>query len=153
MMNVTRNALRKTVPTDWPLRLSPNNELRAFGCFFTEQTSRLEDQDHDQQCEHYRFGPAWVDDAVGDRGREADDHPAQERALDVADATHHGGGETVQTVAEALEVPGRVVVQAVDGAGSAGHGTADQKRQGDGQVDVDAHHRRRGTVLRGSAHG
>src|SRR5207245_6620733 len=128
MMNVTRNALRKTVPTDWRLRLSPNNELRAFGCFFTEQTSRLEDQDHHEQCEDYRFGPAWVDDAVGDRRRETDDHPAQESALDVADATHHGGGETVRAVAEALEVQGGVVLQPVVMSGCAAMGAADQKR-------------------------
>src|SRR5919202_5273532 len=110
MMNVTRNALRKTDPTDCPLRLSPKNGLGAFGCFFTKYSSRFEDQDHDQQCEDHGFGPAGVDDAVGNRRGHADEHAAQEGALDVADAAHHGGGEAVQTVAEALEEPGRVVV-------------------------------------------
>src|SRR5205085_5951388 len=132
MMNVTRNALRKTLPADCPLRLSPKNWLRAFGCFFTKDSSRLEDQDHDQQREHHRLGPARVDDTVGNGGRQADDHAAQEGALDVADAAHDGRGKAVQAIAEALEEPGRVVVQPVDRAGRAGHGATDQEREGDG---------------------
>src|SRR5919202_2196461 len=97
MMNVTRNALRKTLPTDCPLRLSPNNGLRAFGCFFTQYSSRFEDQDHDQQCKHHGFGPARVDDAVRNGRGHADEHASEEGALDVADAAHHRRGEGVQT--------------------------------------------------------
>src|ERR671936_768984 len=109
MMNVTRKALRSTLAVDWPLRRSANRELRPFGGFFTQQPSRFEDQDDDEQGEDDRLGPTRVDQRVRNRGDQTNEHSAQEGALDVADAAHDRRGKAVQTIAEALKEPGRVV--------------------------------------------
>ena len=51
---------------------------------------------------------------VARAGDDPDQHAAQEGALDVADAAQDRGGKAIQAAAEALEVPGRVVVEAED---------------------------------------
>src|ERR1700716_1865041 len=108
MMNVTRNALRNTVPADCPLRLIWNapSRLSTFGGLFSEQPRRPEDKDDNQQREHLRFGPARVPDPIGEGGHQPDQHAAEEGALNVADATHHGSCEAVQAIPKALEEPG-----------------------------------------------
>ena len=58
----------------------------------------------------------------------------------------------IRPALEALEVPDRRLVQRVDQAGGAGHHAAEQERQRDRRVDVDAHQARGLGVLRGRAH-
>src|SRR5689334_13353462 len=121
--NVTRKAFRKMVCGDWRRRAALGREvvcawavmqwlpwLCAFGGLFAEQTSRSENQDEHQQAEHDGLRPLWIEDAVGDRGDDADEHTAHKCALNVADPAHDRCRKGVQTRAEALKEPGRIVV-------------------------------------------
>ncbi len=59
----------------------------------------------------------------------------------------------MQPGGEALEVPDRRLEERVDQAARAGEHAADQEREADRRVDVDAHEARRVGLLRGRAHG
>src|SRR6266536_4983308 len=113
----------------------------SLGGRFAKQTGRLEDQRQDQHPEHDRLGPARIDQVITPGRDDADQQPADEGTVQVADPAEHGGGERQQAVAKALEVPDLGVVGAVDQAGRAGQRSTDQERQRDRLVDVDAHHR------------
>ena len=89
---------------------------------------------------------------VGDRLDHADDQAADHGALEVADAAHDRRGERDQAGGEALVELDRPVVERVDQARRAGQHAAEQERQRDRAVDVDAHQARGVHVLGGRAH-
>ena len=112
-------------------------------------------EDHDQDQDRRTRSPGSTpgrDAVVGDRLDDADHEAADDRALEVADAAHHGGGERDQAGREALVELDRAVVDRVDQPGRAGEHAAEQERQRDRAVDVDAHQPRGVRVLRGRAH-
>src|SRR5436309_2939931 len=74
---------------------------------FAEQTLWAQDHDHDQEPEDDGGGPLGSNSCVRDLLDTADDHPTEHRPADVANSTHHRGGEGDQTGFEALEVPDR----------------------------------------------
>ena len=111
-----------------------------------------EDHDDHQVDEDDRRRPVVADAVVGDALDDPDDQPAEHGAADVADAAHHRRGERVEAGREALEVPDRGLVERADQAGRARHQAAEQERQRDRRVDVDAHQPRGLRVLRGGAH-
>ena len=160
--NATRNALRRTAFGGSPGPL-PGAEARLRGrvhrrdharsVVLAEQAGRLEDQDQDQQAEDDRLGPARVD--AGSRRwprRSPISMPPRNAPVMLPMPPITAAVNAHQAAAEALEEPGGVVVEAVDQAGRAGQRAAEQERQRDRQVDVDAHHRRRLAVLGGRPH-
>ncbi len=118
-----------------------------------QQALRPEHEDQHEVAEHDRRRPLRADPVVGDLLDHADDQAAEDGALDVADAAHDGGGERDQAGGEAGEEPHVGLVQRVDEAGGAGHQAAEQERERDRRVHVDAHQARGLRVLRGGAHG
>src|SRR3954466_13043473 len=130
-------------------RTAPSSGLPRL---LAEQPLRLEDHDQDQVGEHDHGGPVAADPAVGELLDDPDDEAAEHRAAEVADAAHDGGGERDEAGAEALEEPHLRLVERVDEAGGARQQAAQQERERDRGVDVDAHEPRGLGVLSGRAH-
>ena len=107
-----------------------------------------EDREHDRG----RPGGAVVQSRLDGLLDDPDDQPADHRALEVADAAHDRGGEGDQAGGEALVELDGAVVERVDQARRAGQQAAEQERQPDRAVDVDAHQARGVRVLRRRAH-
>ena len=112
-----------------------------------------EHEDQHEVAEHDRRRPLRADPVVGDLLDDADDQAAEDGALEVADAAHDRRGERDQAGGEAGEEPHVGLVERVDQPRRAGHQAAEQEREGDRRVDVDAHQARGLRVLRGRAHG
>src|SRR6266540_2610083 len=83
----------------------------SFPRLLAEQALRLEDHDQDEDREHHRGRPDLPEVGIGDRLDDADDQPADDRALEVADAAHDRRGEGDQAGGEALVVLDRAVVE------------------------------------------
>ena len=82
---------------------------------------------------------------------QAEQQAADERAADVADAAEHRGGERLDAGQEADVEAGGLEEDHEEEAGGAGEDAAEQERERDDPVDVDAHELRRLGVLGGGA--
>ena len=82
----------------------------------------------------------------------AEDQPADDGAVDVADAAEDRGGERLQTGEEAHPEVDVGVAQPVRDARDGGEGGAEGERDHDDAVDVDAHQPRGVGVLRRGLH-
>src|SRR3954471_4079723 len=78
---------------------------------------------------------------------ETDDETAEHRAGDAPDPTDHSRGEALQSCDEAHVVVDLPENEPEDHTGRAGQRRADEEREGDHMVDVDAHHLRRLTIV------
>ena len=113
-----------------------------------------EDHDHDRGSRTPRLAPTRepLSIAIDRLLDDPDDQTPDHRALEVADAAHDRRSERDQAGGEALVELDRAVVERVDQAGRARQQAAEQERQRDRAVDVDAHQARGVGVLRGRAH-
>ena len=89
---------------------------------------------------------------AAERFDQPDQHAAQHRARDVADAAEHRRGEGAQPGGVADDEARVVVVEAEDQPGRAGERRAEEEGDDDDPVDIDAHHARRFLILRGRLH-
>src|SRR5436309_2875769 len=121
MMNVVKKAFRRMVRRGrWrrrPVARSARPLASAFRRSLAQQPTWPDDQDEDQHAEYDGLGPARVEQEIGCRRQEANDHAAQERAGHIPYAAHDGRRERVETVTKALKEPGGVVVETVQGPG------------------------------------
>ncbi len=93
-----------------------------------------------------------ADVARAERLDQPEQHAAQHRAGEVADAAQHRGGKRLQAEEEAHLVVRDAVVGADHHARHRAERRADDERQRDHAVDVDAHQSGHRLVLRGRAH-
>src|SRR5262245_4093583 len=127
--------------------------LAGLPGLLAEESLRPEDHDQDEVDEDDRRRPRAADPVVGDLLDDPDDEAAEHGALEVPDAAEHGGGEGDQAGLEALEVPDRGLVERIHESRGTGHEPAQQERERDRGVHVDAHQTRRLGILGGCAHG
>ncbi len=108
---------------------------------------RKEDQHHDQNRE--RRDILVFDRKIRRPQRldQADGEPPQHRSRQRTDAAEHGGGERLDAGDKAHVEIDLAVVEQIHHARDRGEGSANDKRHGDGAVDVDAEQRRHGLVL------
>src|SRR3989449_7370827 len=143
-------ASRATTSAGGPrLSLTPSRLVRRP---FAEQAVRTEHEDDDENREDDRVGPAGGDVLVAPRGQEADDEPAEGGAAHAADAAQHGRGEGAQPRLIAHPPLADVVVHALDQPRRPRQGAADEERDQDRALHVDAHRDRKSTRLN-SSHG
>src|SRR5881397_1905234 len=130
----------------------PVTGSRLVGRPLAEQPVGPEDQDDDEDREHDRVGPARGDVLVAPRGQKADEEAAEGGAAHAADPAEYGGGEGAQPGLVAHPPHADVVVHALDQPRRPRQRTADEERDQDRALDVDAHRLRRLAALRRCAH-
>jgi len=144
-----RRAAPRPVPRVRPVPLAreqaPASDLLLRSA--AEQPLGPEHEDHDQDGEHDRAGPAFAHVGARQRPHEADHHAPHHRAGDAADPAEHRRGERVESVLEPHLEADRVDVEAVDHARRPAEESPDEKRGRDHTIDVDAHEGGRRRVL------
>src|SRR6267154_1876269 len=113
----------------------------------TEQASRKEDQHDDQDRERRHILVFDRKIRRPQRLDQTDGEPPQHRARQRTDAAEHGRGECLDAGDKAHVEIDLAVVEQIHHARDRGEGGADDKRHGDGAVDVDAEQRCHGLVL------
>ena len=104
-------------------------------------------EDEDEEREHVL--PLAAEDGGAVVLEQPEEQAAEQRAADVADAAEHRGGERLDAGEEADVVAGRLEEDGEQEPGGAGEQPAEQEREHDDAVDVDAHELGRLGVLRG----
>ena len=120
--------------------------------FFTEQTRRLDAQHNNQNHEGKRIGERGIADAFDKLFAKTDDECADDRARNRADAAEDCRDERLQTRHTAGGNGDVGVVREVKQRANGSQERADDEREGNDGVDLDAHQLRRLKVLGRSAH-
>ena len=132
--------------------ISDASPLNLFAHVLAEQAVRLDDQHHDQHAEHDRVGQLGGNVRLGEDLDDAEQHAADERARDGADAAEYGCGEGLNAGQRAGRRHQGRVGGAEQHACDRREARADGEGDGNGRVDVNAHQLRRALVLGYRAH-
>ena len=117
-----------------------------------EQAVRLDQQHHDEHCEHDRVRQLRGNVRLGENLDDAEQNAADERARNRADAAKYGSGECLDARQRAGGRHQGRVRGAQQHARDSGKTRADGKGDGNGRVDVDAHQLGRALVLGNRTH-
>src|SRR4029079_13264402 len=120
----------------WTFRCWQVARSCPFSDLLAEDSRRAEHQDHDQDDEDDRTGPARLAHRLREDLDEGDREAADRGSCEVADPAEDRGGERLESGVEAEVEADEAEILALEDAGRAGQGATDQERHRDREGHV-----------------